>query len=131
MRLVILYQLTEVSNDLSTSVLPSRLLVVHDTGRGGHDDETERTSGQQLLNPVLNLTQVDVVSWRDDTALVNSAVELNNNLAGSVVVNLLELSDVTCVKNTSAFCSRSKGLACISRLWPGTLPVSFVGEMCP
>ena len=37
-----------------THVLPPGLLVVHDTGRGGEDDLPERTSGEQLIDPVLN-----------------------------------------------------------------------------
>jgi len=47
--------------------------VVHDTGGGGED----------------------VVSWGDDTSLVEPAVQLNDNLAGSVVIDLLELANVT------------------------------------
>lgn len=86
--------LVEETDDLASDVLSSGLLVVHDTGRGGQDDVTELTGGQQLDNPLLEVGQVDVVSGRDGTALVDAAVQLDDNLAGSVVVNLLELADV-------------------------------------
>jgi hypothetical protein len=76
-------------------VLASGLLVVHDTGRGGQDDVAELTSGKELDNPLLELGETDVVAGRDDTGLVETAVELNNDLAGSVVVKFLELTNVT------------------------------------
>ena len=77
-----------------THVLPSGLLVVHDARRGGEDDLSERSSGEQQVDPVLNGIDTDVESGRDDTGLVESAVELDDDLAASVVVNDLELSDV-------------------------------------
>lgn len=87
-------RLVEEAEDLAGNVLATSLLVVHDTGRGGQDDVTERTRGQELLNPVLNLTELDVEARRDDTTLVDAAVELDDNLTGAVVVDLLELANV-------------------------------------
>lgn len=89
-------RLVEEAEDLAGNVLATSLLVVHDTGRGGQDDVTERTRGQELLNPVLNLTELDVEARRDDTTLVDAAVELDDNLTGTVVVDLLELANVAC-----------------------------------
>ena len=75
-------------------MLASGLLVVHDTGRGGQDNVAELTGGQQLDDPLLEVGETDVVSGGDDTSLVETAVQLNDNLARSVVVNLLELANV-------------------------------------
>jgi hypothetical protein len=75
-------------------VLPAGLFVVHDTGRRGEDDETELTGGQQLDDPLLHVLQLDVVAGRNDTGLVDAAVELDDDLAVAVVVDLLELADV-------------------------------------
>jgi hypothetical protein len=75
-------------------VLPAGLLVVHDTGRGGEDNVTELTRGQQLDNPLLHVAELDVVAGGDDTSLVDAAVELDDNLAVAVVVDLLELANV-------------------------------------
>lgn len=72
-------------------MLPPCLLVVHDAGRGGEDDVAERTRGHEQVDPVLNLAELDVEAGRDDAALVDPAIELDDNLAGAVVVNLLEL----------------------------------------
>lgn len=68
--------------------------MVHDTSRGGQDDVAELTSGEQLDDPLLKVGKVDVVSGRDSTALVDTAVQLDDNLAGTVVINFLELADV-------------------------------------
>lgn len=76
-------------------MLAAGLLVVHDTSGGGKDNVTELTSGQQLDNPLLEIGQTDVVTGRDDTSLVETAVQLNDNLAGTVVIDLLELANVT------------------------------------
>ena len=77
-------------------MLATSLLVVHDAGRGGEDDVAELTGGQQLDNPLLEVGETDVVAGGDDTGLVEAAVELDDDLAGAVVVDLLELADVAC-----------------------------------
>lgn len=68
--------------------------MVHDAGRGGQDNVAELTGGEQLDNPLLELVETDVVARVDDTGLVEAAVELHNDLAGAVVVHLLELANV-------------------------------------
>ena len=87
--------LVEEANDLASNVLPASLLVVHDTSRGGEDNVAELTGGQQLDDPLLEVGETDVVAGGDDTGLVQAAVELDDDLAGAVVVNLLEFADVT------------------------------------
>ena len=88
-------RLVEEADDLSGNVLPPGLLVVHDTGRGGQDDETELTGGKELDDPLLHVAKLDVVAGGDDTSLVEAAVKLDDDLAVAVVVNLLELANVT------------------------------------
>lgn len=86
--------LVEETDDLSGNVLAAGLLVVHDASRGGQDDVTELTGGQELDNPLLEVTETNVVAGGDDTGLVEAAVQLDDDLAGAVVIDLLELSDV-------------------------------------
>lgn len=86
--------LVEETDDLAGNVLSSGLLVVHDTSRGGEDDIAELTGRQQLDDPLLEVGQADVVAGRDDTSLVETAVQLDDDLAGAVVIDLLELANV-------------------------------------
>lgn len=86
--------LVEVAKDLAGNVLPAGLLVVHNTGRGRQDDETERTGGKHARHPTLDLVQRHRVTGRDDTALVDAADELHNNLAITVVIDDLKVTDV-------------------------------------
>jgi len=86
--------LVEEAEELASNVLAASLLVVHDTGGGGQDDETELTGGKKLDSPLLEVTELDGVAGVDDTALVETAVQLDDDLAGAVVVNLLELANV-------------------------------------
>jgi hypothetical protein len=93
-------------------VLASGLLVVHDTSRCCENHVSELTRWQKLDNPLLKVTEADVVSWGDDTSLVESgkplayenkediedyipSVQLDDNLARSVVINFLELANIT------------------------------------
>jgi hypothetical protein len=64
--------LVEEPNDLSRNVLAPCLLVVHDTSRGCENDVTELTRWQKLDNPLLEVGETDVVSWGDDTSLVEA-----------------------------------------------------------
>jgi hypothetical protein len=88
------HPLVEEPNDLARHVLPSSLLVVHDTRRSGENDVAELTRRQQLDDPLLKIRQSNVVAGRDDTGLVEAAVELNDDLAVTVVVDFLELANV-------------------------------------
>jgi hypothetical protein len=64
--------LVEETDDLSSNVLATGLLVVHDTSRGGEDDISELTRGEKLDNPLLEVTELDVVAGGDDTSLVET-----------------------------------------------------------
>ena len=75
-------------------MLPPRLLMIHDTGRGGQNDVAELTGRQQLDDPLLHVAKLDVVSRRDDTGLVQSAIELDDNLAIAVIIDFFVLADV-------------------------------------
>jgi hypothetical protein len=75
-------------------VLATGLLVVHDTSGGGQDDVTELTRGEELGGPGLEVTELNGVAGVDNTALVKAAVELDDDLAGTVVIDLLELANV-------------------------------------
>ena len=103
-------RLVEEPNNLSGHVLPTSLLVVHNTSRSCENDITELTGGEQLDDPLLKLGKTDVVSRGDDTTLVQAilmvstwpamlehlhipAVEFNDNLAGPVVIDLREFTD--------------------------------------
>ena len=79
----------------------SGLNVVHDTLVGGKDDIAELSGWQDLVNELLEILKLEVESWGDDTALVQSSVKVNDDLAGSGVVNNLELVDVTMLLHKS------------------------------
>jgi len=72
--------LVEESKDLSSCLFAASLLVSHDAVRCGDDDVTELTGWQKVDDPLLNVVVADVESWADDTALIQSAIQFNNNL---------------------------------------------------
>jgi len=68
--------------------------------RAGSNKLTQFSTDLSALVPVgapCLLTGIDtnVETWGDDTGLVETTVQLNDDLAGTVVVNDLELADVT------------------------------------
>merc|ERR1719347_2126609 len=48
-----------------------------------------------VIGPLLNFVDLDVKSGRNDSALVQPSVEVHNNLASSVIIDNLELSNVS------------------------------------
>jgi len=90
-----LVNLVEETDDLAGDVLPPRLFVVHDTRRGGEHNVAELTRRQELDDPLLEIAELDVVAGGDDTSLVETSVELDDDLAVAVVIDLLELANVT------------------------------------
>ena len=71
--------LVEETNNLSCHVLASCLLMVHDTGRGCEDNVSELTGWQELDNPLLEIGEADVVSWGDDTGLVQAVQRVSRS----------------------------------------------------
>lgn len=65
-------RLVEEADDLAGDVLPTGLLVVHNTSGGGQDDVAELTRGQEPDGPLLQVGELDVVAGRDDTSLVET-----------------------------------------------------------
>ena len=76
-------------------MLTSGLLVVHDTLRGGQHDVTELTAGKQVAGPHLDLVHLDIEAGRDATALVQTTNEINHDLAGTVIVDHGDITNVT------------------------------------
>jgi len=69
--------------------------MVHDTQGSGHDNVTKLTRGQKVRGPLLDLANLQIEAGGDDTALVDATDKLNHNLAAAVVVNHLELPNVS------------------------------------
>lgn len=69
-------QLVEEPNDLASHVFSPRLLVVHDSGRGCENDVAELTRRQEVDNPFLHVTQLNVVPWANDAGLVDAGGSL-------------------------------------------------------
>lgn len=58
------------------------------------NNDTEATSGEEQIDPRLDLVDLNVISWRDNASLVQTTVELNNDLSRTVVVDDFEFADV-------------------------------------
>lgn len=86
--------LIEESENTSSSLSATSLLMVHDTERSGQHNVTELTRGQEVADPLFHLGQLDVVARADDATLVDATNELDNNLVASVVINDLKVSNV-------------------------------------
>ena len=56
-------------------------VVIHDTLVGGEDDVTELSGRQDLVDKLLEILELEVESWGDDSAFVKSTVKVNNNLS--------------------------------------------------
>src|SRR6218665_3604054 len=71
------------------------LFLVHDaTGRGQHE-ETKLTRWQQITRIIFDLMDFDIETWRNNTALVQSSGKINNNFAGTMIVDNFEFTDIT------------------------------------
>lgn len=75
-------------------MLLSGLLVVHNTSRSGENNVTKLSGRQKSGDPLLNLVDTDIKARRNDSSLVQTTSELDNNLASSVIIDILEFSNV-------------------------------------
>ena len=79
--------LEEESDDLPPRMFPACLLVRHDAVRRRHDDLPELACRQQVRDPLLHVGEGHVEAGGDDPALVQTAGQLDDDLAGAVVVD--------------------------------------------
>ena len=86
--------LVEVAEDRAGDVLPAGLLVVHDARRGREHDVAERTRRKHLRDPLLDVDEGHAEAGRDDTALVDAAVQLDDDLVRAVVIDDVEVLNV-------------------------------------
>ena len=56
----------------------------------------ELARGQQVDDPLLDGVSRHVEAGRDDAALIDAADQVDDDLAGPVVINDLELANVAC-----------------------------------
>ena len=62
----------EEPQNLASDVFSPGLLMIHDASRCGEDDVAKLTRRQKLDNPLLQVAELNVVSGRDDTGLVEA-----------------------------------------------------------
>lgn len=87
--------LVKVTQNLSGNMLPSGLLVVHNTSRGSKDNISKLSGREKIVNPRLNFANTNIETGRNDSSLVDTTVKLNNNLTSTMVVNKLKVANVT------------------------------------
>jgi hypothetical protein len=58
------------------------------------DDDSEGTGRHESVHPVFDLVERDVESGGDDTALVDSTIELDDDLSRTVVIDVFEFVNV-------------------------------------
>ena len=68
-------------------MLPSCLFMVHDSSRCGEDDISELSAGQEIVGPLFNFSDGNIKPWGDDTTFVESTIQINNNLASTMIIN--------------------------------------------
>ena len=50
--------------------------------------------GEEVVGPLFDVSDANIESWRDDSAFVEPSSKVDDDLATSMVINDLELSDV-------------------------------------
>ena len=75
-------------------MLGTSLVVVHDTLVGGENNDTELTGGENGVGEILELSEGEIETGGDDTALVEATVEVNNDLAIASIIDDFKLVDV-------------------------------------
>ncbi len=84
----------EKSNNLSSCMLVSRLLMIQHSISGGQNQISELSGGENVVRPLFQIFQLNIESRRDNPAFIDSSEKLHNDLSGPVVVNYFKFSNV-------------------------------------
>lgn len=91
--------------------------MVENTRRSGEDDDTETTSREEQVDPGLDLGVLHIEAWRYHTSFIQTAVQLDDNLAGAVVIDDFKFTNVSCSTKTNVV--RKSGLTSTPRQMQG------------
>lgn len=91
----------EKAKDLSSNASDSRFLVVDDPHGGSQDQISDVTRGERVCDPLLNFIYTTVKPRRNNTTLVESSVQLYDDLARAMVIDNGELADVSMLLHLS------------------------------
>ena len=76
---------------------PHSFSIANDNWRKTYENDfTEPTGRKEQVDPGLDLGHLDVETWRDDARLVESTIQLNDDLSGTMVVDYLKFANVAC-----------------------------------
>ena len=70
--------------------------MIHDTEGGGEDNVSETTGRKDVDDPLLNIRVTKIETRRDHATLVDTADQLNDDLTVAVIVEDLELTNISC-----------------------------------
>uniref|UniRef100_A0A0A9CUT9 40S ribosomal protein S15a n=1 Tax=Arundo donax TaxID=35708 RepID=A0A0A9CUT9_ARUDO len=68
--------------------------MIHDASRGCQDDVPKLTGWKKPGCPALNLLHTNIETRADHPALVKPPVQFNHDLPGTMVINILKLTNV-------------------------------------
>lgn len=97
----LIYKSIEESNNLSSNVSFSALLMSEDALGGGEDEVSELSGGEDVVGPLLEVGEKDIIAGWDDSAFVDASDEFDDDLLASVIIDDLELSDVVVLLHDS------------------------------
>ncbi len=84
----------EETEDLATDMLGTSLVVIHDALVSGEDNNAELTGGKDSGGELLEILEGEIETGGDNTALVQTTVQVDDDLASASVIDDLELVDV-------------------------------------
>ena len=84
----------EEPENLPAQVFPPGLLVVHDAPGGGQHHKAKLSGRQQVVGPLLDVSNGHIEPGRDHTTLVQTTSQVHNYLPGSVVINNLTICKI-------------------------------------
>ena len=76
-------------------------MVIHDSLVGGQENVAELSGWEDVVKEGLEVFDFQVESWRDDSALVESSVQVNDDLSISSIIDDLEVVDVSVLLHLS------------------------------
>lgn len=87
--------LIKVSENFASRMLSNSLLMIENAIRRRQDEVTKLSRRQDIIRPSLNVRQLQIESRRDDAALVDSTIEIDDNFPRSLVIDQFKVTNVS------------------------------------
>ena len=76
-------------------MFPPSFFMIHDPSTRSKNNISDTSSRQKLIDPFFQIWKTNIESRRNDSTFIKTTIQLNDNLAWTMIIDFFKFSNVT------------------------------------